>query len=71
VQCETVDALRRIDPQRVVLAHPQLPAAVAEALGIARLEDAVLEVLDDSSPWEPLDAIQVPRQSSVRVLCCK
>ena len=44
---------------RVVLAHPQLPAAVAEALGIARLEAAVVEVLAETAPSEPLDAIQV------------
>jgi len=52
--------LCRIDPQRVVLAHPQLPAPVAEALGILRLEAAVLEVLDASEEPEALAEIQVP-----------
>ena len=47
------------DLQRVVLANPQLPASVAEALGIPHLEAAVLEVQDASQEPELLDAIQV------------
>ena len=43
----------------MVLAHPQLPASVAEALRIPRLEAAVLEVLDAGQEPELLDAIQV------------
>ena len=43
----------------MVLAHPQLPAPVAEALGILRLEAAVLEVLDASEQPEALAEIQV------------
>ena len=49
----------RLDAARVVLAHPQLPAAVARALGIPPLEDAVLEVLDPGLQLQPLESIQV------------
>lgn len=48
----------RLDAAQVVLVHPQLPPLVARALGIPPLEDAVQEVLDDSLPLQPLDAIQ-------------
>jgi len=51
----------------VVLAHPQLPAPVAEALGIVRLEAAVLEVLDASEEPEALAEIQVPFMSDGHV----
>ena len=43
----------------MVLAHPQLPPAVAQALAVPALEDAVLEVLDESVPLHPVEAIQV------------
>ena len=43
---------------RVVLAHPQLPPVVVSALGIPPLEDAVQEVLDQSTPLQPLLSIQ-------------
>ena len=55
----------RLDAARVVLAHPQLPAAVAAALGIPPLEDAVLEVLDPGLQLQPLESIQVRAHKSI------
>ncbi len=45
----------------MTFAHPQLPKDICALLGIAGLEDAVFEVLDQSEPLEFTDSLQVSK----------
>jgi hypothetical protein len=51
--------LCRVDPRKVLFAHPQLAPAIVRALGIPTLKDVVKEVLDGTHPPQPVDQIQV------------
>lgn len=50
----------RVDPQKVLFSHPQLPASVVRSLQLPALIDVVTESLDPSHSLRSLDAIQVP-----------
>ena len=49
----------RVDPQRIRFVHPQMSAALCQALAIPALEDATRETLNTSTPLVQTSEIQV------------